>query len=178
MPIRSESLYPEAAADRTQRVGRLAFHTALAAALSLLERLLPLPLPGMKPGLANIVILLLLFSRGFQEALLVALLKTFVVALFAGGLFAPGHLLALSGSLAAVCVMGLLIRLPWTGVYGISAAGAWAHAAAQLAAGYLLFLSGPVVLALAPPFLLFSLAAGLLTGHIVRKIFPDQERPQ
>jgi uncharacterized membrane protein len=68
--------------------------------------------------------------------------------------------------------MALLARLPLFSLYGISMAGAWAHSAAQLACGRLLFLSPETVLSLAVPFLLFSLAAGLLTGWLAVRIFP------
>lgn len=150
----------------------LASATALAAALSLAERLLPLPVPWIKPGLANLVVLVLLFTAGWRAALTVAVLKTFVVALFLGGLFAPGHLFALSGALAATVVMAGAARLPLFSLYGISAAGAWAHSIAQLACGRLLFFSTETILSLAVPLLLFSLAAGLLTGALAAAILP------
>lgn len=151
---------------------RLVVYTALAAALSYAERFLPLPVPWMKPGLSNILVLILLLRDGFREAITVAVLKTFLVALAGGGLFSPGHLFSLSGSVAAVSVMGILIRFPLFGVYGISTAGAWSHSLAQLLCGLFLFLSLPAVLAVAPVFLLLSLGTGLLTGYLTVRILP------
>jgi uncharacterized membrane protein len=56
--------------------------------------LLAVASPVDQTGLANLVVLVLLFLRSWRDALAVAVLKTFVVALFNGGLFAPGHLFA------------------------------------------------------------------------------------
>ena len=53
---------PVDADDR--RIARLA---ALAIGLTLAEAALPSPLPGVKPGLANIVVLLVLLQYGWRE---------------------------------------------------------------------------------------------------------------
>ena len=157
-------------AGRHEQLRWLTLFTALSAALSLTERLLPLPLPWIKPGLANLVTLILLAAGRYRDAFLVSVLRTFVTALFLGGLFAPGHLFALSGAVVSCAGMMLLHRSGWFGIYGISACGAWLHALAQLGCGLLLFLSPESVFAIAPPMLLFSLAAGLLNGWLALRL--------
>jgi len=157
-------------ADRAERLSWLTLFTALAAALSITEKMLPLPLPWIKPGLANLITLVLLVVGQLRDALIVSLLRTFVTALFLGGLFAPGHLFALSGALVSCLGMALLFRSGWFGIYGISALGAWLHALTQLVCGALLFLSVESVAMIAPLLLFFSLAAGLLTAWVTVRL--------
>jgi hypothetical protein len=56
------------------RIARLA---AAAIALSLVDAAIPLPLPGIKPGLANIVVLVVLWRYGWGTAAWVSLLRVF-----------------------------------------------------------------------------------------------------
>ena len=78
--------------------------TALALALSWVERFLPLslliPLPGIKLGLANIVTLFALYALGPAQALLILLCRCTLGALFAGNLNALIY--SLFGGVAAM----------------------------------------------------------------------------
>ena len=47
---------------------RIARHAAAAIVLTVAEAAIPLPLPGVKPGLANIVTLVVLARWGWREA--------------------------------------------------------------------------------------------------------------
>ncbi|MEW6254214.1 MAG: Gx transporter family protein, partial [Planctomycetota bacterium] len=80
---------PVTAEDR--RLARLA---ALAIGLTLAEAALPSPLPGVKPGLANIVILLVLLQHGWRAAAWVSALRVLGGGLLLGSLFAPGFWLS------------------------------------------------------------------------------------
>ena len=82
-----------------RRIARLA---AAAIVLTVAEAAIPLPLPGVKPGLANIVTLIVLARWGWRDAVWVALLRVFAGSLLLGQLFAPGFFLSLSGSLASL----------------------------------------------------------------------------
>ena len=57
---------------------RVARYAAAAIALSVAEAAIPSPLPGVKPGLANIIVLLVLMRHGWAEAAWVALLRVFI----------------------------------------------------------------------------------------------------
>ena len=74
----------------TRQLTLCAMLTALALALSWVERFLPLslliPLPGIKLGLANIVTLFALYALGPAQALLILLCRCTLGALFAGNL--------------------------------------------------------------------------------------------
>lgn len=163
-----------------QRAGYLVVLAALGAALSLVERIIPVPVPGVKPGLANVITLLLLYGGFSRDAFTVVLLRTTAAAVAAGSLFTPGHLLSLSGGVCAAAVMWLLINglRGWLSVYGVSAAGAWAHTAVQLLIAGVLLIPWSVVRPLAVPLLLLATGAGVLTGWVaarfLRILYPDR----
>jgi heptaprenyl diphosphate synthase len=146
--------------------------TALAAAISLAERLLPGPLPWLKPGLANIITLVLAARGQYRAALLVTVLRSFVAALAWGGLFSPGHIFSLSGGLFALAVTITLCH--WLrhqlSLVGVSVAAAVAHGLGQLAAGRLLFLSNEAIFAILPWVLLASTATGIIVALLARKV--------
>jgi len=156
---------------------RFIVFTALASSLSLLERAVPFLPPWFKPGLANIITLYLAARGEYRLAFLVTIVRGFVSALAFGGLFSPAHLFSLAGGLAAVSLCILLCRAAYRhlSLYGVSVASALAHASAQLACAALLFLSRGAVLGLAPIMLGVSVATGLLTAHIARRILIREE---
>lgn len=149
-----------------QRAGYIAVMAALAAAVSLAERLIPLPLPGVKPGLANVVALILVAAGFWRAALSVTLLRTAAAAAVTGSLFTPGHLLALGGGCAAVLVMAAVARcrLLRCSLYGVSAAGAWAHTAVQLLIAGLLLVPLQTAVSLGRLLLPLAVGTGLVTA--------------
>ena len=84
--------------------------TALSAALSFLEWLLP-PIPGLPPGiklgLANVVVMFTLFCCGARDAFVLSALKSVFVFLSRGWV---AFILSLTGSLFSVAVMLLVSR--------------------------------------------------------------------
>ena len=156
---------------------RLAVLTALAAALSLLERAIPSPLPWLKPGLANVITLYLAARGEYRAAVLVAILRSFVAALAFGGIFSPAHLFSLGGGLAAVCVTILLVRYGagWFSIYGVSIAAATAHGAGQLVVGGLLFISWAAMQAILPLLVVVSIGTGIVTAWFAARILRREE---
>jgi len=69
---------------------QLARLAAIGLALSLLEAAIPSPLPGIKPGLANIVTLIALQQLSWRAAVWVSLLRIVAAGLMLGSLFTPG----------------------------------------------------------------------------------------
>jgi heptaprenyl diphosphate synthase len=55
---------------------------AFAIGLSVLEAAIPSPLPGVKPGLANIIVLIVLQRYGWRSAAWVSMLRVFAGSLF------------------------------------------------------------------------------------------------
>ena len=91
----------------TREDRRIARHAAAAIVLTVAEAAIPLPLPGIKPGLANIVTLVVLARWGWREAVWVSLLRVLAGSLLLGQFLAPGFFLSLSGALASLLVLGM-----------------------------------------------------------------------
>jgi heptaprenyl diphosphate synthase len=152
------------------RVASTAVLFAAACVLAYLESVVmpPLPLPGMRLGLANIVIVIALAIHGARVAATVSLGRVLVVALAAGTLGGPPFLLSLGGALAALAAM---VLLSFAGsafsVVGWSVLGSAAHVGGQLLVAAAL-VSSTAPLALLPVSLALSVPLGLAVGHTAR----------
>ncbi len=154
----------------TLSVRRLAFYallTALALALSFLERMLPIaaliPIPGFKLGFSNLVTLYALYTFGPAATLLIVAVRCALGAIFSGSVSALAF--SLSGGLLALGLMTLLRRFRALSLLGVSMGGAAAHSIGQVAAAMVL-LGDTAPLFYLPPLLPLSAAAGLLIGGV------------
>jgi len=150
----------------TRKVARLGVLLALALILGLLESLLPpFLLPGMRLGLANIMILIILGAYGGKDAILISVLKALLVSLLRGSFLSMGGWMALAGSLLSALGMVILHALWKKGSYFIvSVFGALLHVFAQLCVAYIYL--GVGVWGYAPYLLLASFVSGLFIGLI------------
>jgi heptaprenyl diphosphate synthase len=143
---------------------------ALGAVLGLVESAFvpPLPVPGVRIGIANIALVLALALLGPGKALAVSVLRVVLVGLAAGTLGGPSLMLALAGALGAWAVMAALsTRGARFSVVGWSVAGAAAHVVCQLiAASVLTGSSAPLLFA--PVSLSLALVCGLSVGLAAR----------
>lgn len=151
---------------------RIARLTAAAIAIALVESAVPSPLPGVKPGLANIITLLVLLRYDWATAAWVTLLRVFAVSLLVGQFLAPGFVLSLAGataSLAVLCLVRPLVQcMPgWFGPVTLSILAAIAHMLAQLLIVRFWLVPSPGVWVLAPVFMGAALLFGTLNGLIV-----------
>lgn len=149
---------------------------AVALVLSFFESALPLSgilPPGVKPGLSNIVTMYCLFFVGAPSAFTLALLKGFFVFLTRG---ATAGLLSTAGGLFSVLAMLLFLRLlPAFSRYTVSVVGAVCHNIAQIFVTRLLF-GNTMVYGYLPILLLSGVAMGLVTGVILRAVYPALSR--
>lgn len=156
------------------RDGRIARYAAIAIGLAMAEAALPSPLPGIKPGLANVVILIVLARHGWAEAAWVSVLRVLVASLLTGQLFAPGFFLAGAGALTSLIVLWAAARLPSQfGPVSHGVLAACAHVTGQLAlaAGWLVPLQSVAVLApmLYTAAVLSGLATGIAAAELLRR---------
>jgi heptaprenyl diphosphate synthase len=167
-PTASPTNFPSIQAEDRQ-VAHLA---ALAIGLTLLELGIPLPIAGIKPGLANIITLVVLQRYGWRIACWVALLRILGSGLMMGSFLSPGFFLSLGGGIASLCILSLSIRLParWFGQITHSLLAAQAHIAAQLAIVYVWLIPQQGILYLVPIFASTALLFGALNGWIAEKI--------
>lgn len=157
------------ATKEDQRIARL---TAAAITLALVDAAVPMPLPGVKPGLANIVTLIVLIRFGWRTAAWVSGLRVLVVSLLVGQLFAPGFFLSLTGAIVSLLVLALAQHLPRTlfGPVSLSIIAAFGHIGGQLLLARIWLVPHDGVFALSPVFALAALGFGTVNGLIVARL--------
>lgn len=157
---------------------------ALALGLSMLEAAIPSPLPGVKPGLANIVTLIVLTRYGWRMAAWVSLLRVLAGSLLMGSFLTPGFFLSVSGALCSIAILGISQYLParWFGPVTHSIFGAFAHIAGQLLLVYFWLIPHTGLAYLIPIFataaLLFGTVNGLIAAHYLNAPNTGPEMPK
>lgn len=104
--------------------------TALAMILSYVEAMIPafFAVPGMKLGLTNVIVIAVLYLKGGRSAMLVNLLRIFLVSvLFSNGV---SFLYSLAGGMLSCAVMILLRRC--FGIIAVSICGGISHNIGQI----------------------------------------------
>ena len=148
----------------TSRLTRLALLTAIALTIFMVEAQIPtpIPIPGVKLGLANIVTVWVMFTFGPGDAGMVLFARIFLGAVFAGNM--STILYSAGGGFLAWCVLMLLRKLLGAGqIWLASPISAIFHNIGQLlvAAGVM---KTWTVMAYLPYLMLSGVAAGLFTG--------------
>ena len=160
--------------SRSRKLAFTAMLIALAMAFSYVESLIPLPvgIPGVKIGLANLVVLVSLYLFGVPYAFAVSLLRIMLT----GFLFGSGSaiLYSLAGGLLSFAVMLLLKKLSFS-CLSVSIAGGVSHNAGQLAAACLVLESARLISYL-PVLMLSGFIAGAVIGvisyEVLRRLRP------
>jgi len=163
----------------------IAGFAALAIAIHILEAAFPSPLPGVKPGLANVVTVVVLMRYGWYTAAWVAGLRVLAGSLLVGTFLGPTFIMSASGAIAAMTVLWLAQALAgrWLGALGYSVCAALAHMATQLLVAWQLFIPHPALLTLAPFLLTAALVFGIVSGVIAAIVLaklesgPEPARP-
>ena len=143
---------------RWRQTGKLA---ALGILLSYVEAFVPIPLPGVKLGLANVAVLMALAQRDAAGAMCVAFIKVLASSLLFGSPVTFAY--SACGTLLSLAGMIPLSRLRSMRLWMTSIVGAILHEIGQLVVASVL-LGTDVVWYLAPPLLLAGCMTGLLCG--------------
>ncbi|MFZ5945463.1 MAG: Gx transporter family protein [Bacillota bacterium] len=154
---------------KTNKITILGLLIAQALALHFIERFIPIPIPvpGVKLGLANIITLFTIIIFGFKEALIVLIGRIFLGSLFGGGF--SSFLFSITGGLVSSIIMALLylkfrkhFSLPT-----ISIAGAVTHNIGQIAIASLI-VNNPNLFYYLPVLIVSGIITGLFIGLIVQ----------
>lgn len=153
---------------KTKTLTRCALLSACALIIFIFEAQLPplVPVPGIKPGLANIMTLLAFFTVGKRGAFSVLIVRIILGSVFTGN--AMSALFSLAGGILAYFAMLLMLRF-FKSPIPASIAGACAHNAGQIAAAVLITKTPQVVYYL-PILLVSAVVTGLFTGFVCRGI--------
>ena len=158
-----------AMSKKTRLIVISAMLTAVAAALSIVDSMIPVqavvPLPGLKLGLANIVTIFAIFFLGYKYMFAIVIARCLLGAVFAGG---PVSLVfSLSGALMAAAVM-LLMKKGYGKMfsfYGISLAGSAAFNIMQVISAAII-LQNTAIFTYLPILMIGGVATGVLTATI------------
>lgn len=139
--------------------------TAIAMVFGYVESIIPLPvgIPGIKLGLANIIILFVIYRYGIREASLVSVARIVLSGLMFTGMWSI--LYGISGTACAIMVMSLAKFRLKLSVITVSILGAMAHISGQMVVAGLNVGFGPVA-----GYALYLLLASVIFGAIIGTI--------
>ena len=158
---------------KTKKIAEMGMFIALAFILSYIESLIPVSLgiPGIKPGLSNLVVMTALYRFSSRTAFGVALVRILLTGLTFGNL--SSMMYSMAGGLLSFGVMALLKKSKKFSVYGVSMAGGVSHNVGQLVMACFLLQTKLLVYYL--PFLLIAgaaagIAVGFLSGLLLKRL--------
>lgn len=151
--------------DKTKRIIILGLMVALALVLSIVESWfpLPLPVPGVKLGLANIITITVIIFYGFKDAISVVFIRCLLGSIFGGGII--GFLFSISGGILSTVIMYILYKkgTKLFSTIGISVAGAVSHNIAQIIMASII-MKDAAIYTILPLLLMSGLVMGLFVG--------------
>lgn len=152
-------------AAKTSKLAICAMLTAVALIFSYVEFLIPISfgIPGIKAGLANIVIVICLYSLNVGSAFFVNLARIALSALLFGNAFSLVY--AICGALFSMLVMIVTKKCKVFSVVGVSMAGGVSHNIAQLLAAAAV-MQTPKIFGYFPVLLISGMASGIFTGFV------------
>ena len=148
---------------------------ALAVLFGYVEAIIPVPMPvpGMKLGLANIVIVTILYLAGWKEAIVISALRVLIIGFLFGNLFSISY--GLAGTALSILGMVLIRKTGRFSVVSVSALGGVLHNCGQILVATLVVIGFPWKWYL-PVLMLAGLGAGIVTGFLNRLIVPRVKR--
>ena len=145
----------------------IAFFTALAISIYILEMLIPKPFPFVKVGFANIIILILLASNGAKIAFLVTIGKTIMGGFLTGTIFTPTTIISLTSGIIALFVMSIVFKTKISFSFiGVSILGAIAHNFTQILVVRILLIKENSIFYLTPILIILGIITGIITGYL------------
>ena len=140
---------------------------AAAVVIGILESFIPsFGIPGIKLGLANIVILVSLYELGPKEAAVISFLRVYLAALLKGSILSMGFLMSLSGAVLSYLVMLIFyLFIKKFSIVGVSVIGAMFHSLGQILIA-MLYLSTTSMIYYFPFIGVSSLITGIIVGFV------------
>lgn len=155
----------------TKKIINISMLLAISVVLSIIESFIPIfngIFVGIKLGLANIVILFVLYTYSFKDAILVSILRVIIVGILRTGLFSITFFFSLSGALLSIISM-TLVKKTKLSIIGVSIIGSVFHIIGQIIIAIIMLNTVNLIYYL-PYFLIFSCITGLIIGIISKEI--------
>lgn len=150
---------------KTKKIAVCGLLCAIALIFSYIEFLVPISIgiPGIKLGLANIVVVLCLYSIGPRFAAFINLARILLAALLFGNMFSV--LYALTGAVVSFIGMLLLQKTKAFSIVGVSMAGGVFHNAGQIITAAIIMQTKDILLYF-PVLLIAGMITGIINGFI------------
>jgi len=146
----------------SKKIAYYGLATALAIIMGYIEFLIPMPIPvpGVKLGLSNIVVLLILYIMGARAAFVISLLRVLLSGLLFAGF--AGLLYSLAGAILSFTFMAVLKRTNQFSIIGTSLVGGVVHNVGQITIAALVVENSKLFY-----YLPMLLVAGVITGVVI-----------
>ena len=156
---------------KVQKMALLGVLTAAAIVIAILESFIPsIGIPGVKMGLANIVILIILYELGIWEAGVVNLLRVLVVSLIRGTFLSMGFLMSLTGAALSFGIMVLFyLLIKKFSIIGVSVIGSVFHVTGQIIIA-MIFLGSAYIFLYLPIIAISAIITGVFVGITAKLI--------
>lgn len=152
---------------------------ALAMILSYVESIIPIiiPIPGIKLGLANLVVIVCLYTLGTRAAVIISILRVFLISFTFGN--AAALMFAISGACFSLICMLIALKTEKFSSAGVSIIGGISHNIAQILVAVSI-LENILIFSYLPYLMIAGLVTGLLIGIlanlIIKRIKPEIDR--
>ncbi|MBR2100171.1 MAG: Gx transporter family protein [Eubacterium sp.] len=157
---------------KTKKIAVFALCIALAFTLSFLETLIPINIgvPGVKIGLANMVVLAALYLLDKRAAFAISMIRILISGLLFSGAFSL--LYSFAGGILSFFVMLLAMKSKKLSILGVSVLGGAVHNIGQIIVAAIV-LQTPRIVYYLPVLLISGALAGIVVG-IVSKIVVER----
>ncbi len=155
--------------NRAKKIAIIGLFSGLCIIFSYIEFLIPIfkTLPGVKLGLANLIILVAIIKLDIKMAFFIDVIRILTSSLLFSGFM--GGMFSLTGGLISFAIMAILYKTNLFSPIGISVAGGFFHNIGQLIIAALLITNINIFVYL--PVLMFSgLISGILIGILASLI--------
>ena len=140
----------------------------LSVVLGIIDSFIPILFVGFKLGLANIIVLYVLYKYGFKSAIFISILRVLLVSMLRTGLFSITFYFSITGAILSIIMMSLF-KLTKLSVIGVSVIGSISHIIGQVIIASIL-LNTSSVFTLLPLLIIFSCITGVIIGIISMEI--------
>lgn len=145
-----------------KRIAKMSMLVALAIIFSYIEFLIPINLgvPGIKLGLANLVIVIALYTMNTMDVWLISVLRILIL----GFMFGSGMsiIYSIAGAVLSLIVMCIIKRIKGFSIVGVSIAGGVCHNIGQIVVAMLVVETTGILY-----YMPALLVAGVITGAII-----------
>lgn len=150
---------------KVQKIALLGVLTAATIVIAIAESFIPsIGIPGVKLGLANIMILITLYELGVLEAIGINIARVFVVGLVRGTFLSMGFFMSLTGAAFSLGIMILFyLLIKKFSIIGVSVIGSLFHVIGQILIAIFYLGTGYIIYYL-PIISISAIVTGVLVG--------------